>query len=76
MAQIEAVQSYRTADGKVFATKREALMHTHREAYRKRAEEFADSVGLEGATKTRAVNIVIDYCAFEELADAEQAEAA
>lgn len=65
---IEEVPSYRTPDGKVFSTKEEAILHTKRESYRAQAEIYAAKRGIEGAAnKTRAVNTIIDYCAFEEL---------
>lgn len=67
MPEIAEIPSYRTPDGAIFQTRQEALAHLHRETYRSRAEEFANARGLEGANRTRAVNIIADYCVFEEM---------
>jgi len=68
---IKEIASYQTPDGQFFKTKQEAMAHLHRETYRSRAEEYATSKGLAGANKTRAVNIIADYCAFEEMSESE-----
>lgn len=70
---IEEVKSFRTPDGQFFASKQEAMIHMHRKAYLERAEAFAEAKGLEGASKTRAINIIADYCAFEELEEVKEA---
>lgn len=67
MANIEAVQSYKTPDGKIFLSKEDAIAYTHRELYRERAEAYTTHRKIEGPNKTRTVNTIIDYCAFEEV---------
>jgi hypothetical protein len=69
MSNIQEVQSYRTPDGQIFTSKKEAMAHIHKEAYRGRAEAYADDRKLEKASRTRAINIILDYCAFEESQD-------
>lgn len=69
MPEIQEVPSFRTPDGQIFSSKKEALAHLSKETYRDRAEAYADDRKLEKAARTRAINIILDYCAFEESQD-------
>jgi hypothetical protein len=64
---IQAVQTFKTPDGKFFSTEREALAHMARGKFSQRAQAFVDAQeDWKLASKTRAANVICDFLAWEE----------
>ena len=64
---IQAVQTFKTPDGKFFSTEREAQAHLARAKFAERAQAFVDSRNdWPRGVSTRAHNIVCDFLAWEE----------
>lgn len=76
MSEIQAVQAYRTPDGKTFPTVEEAHQHWFRSQFIDRAKRYTAARGLEKSAATRAHNIICDYLAFERVQAQQTAPAA
>ena len=68
MSDITPFQGFRTPDGKVHTTEADARAHLNRETYVKAATAYADarSIPPEGPNRTRVINVIVDYLAYEE----------
>lgn len=64
---IQAVQTYKTPDGKFFSTEHEAIVHMARGKFSARAQAFVDAQeDWKPASKTRAMNVICEFLAWEE----------
>jgi len=64
---IQAVQSFRTPDGRYFASEDEARKHLARDRFAMQAQAYVDSRDdWPKGTATRVKNVVCDYLAWAE----------
>jgi hypothetical protein len=62
---ISEVQTFQTPDGKLFATREAAMAHAMRDQFSERAKKFVASHTWARGQDTRALNLVVDFLAFE-----------
>lgn len=65
---ISEVQTFQTPDGKLFATREAAMAHAMRDQFSERAKQFVNSRTWARGQDTRALNLVVDFLAFESVA--------
>lgn len=76
MTEIEIVQAYRATDGTLFENKADFLAYTARDLFAERAQAFIASRGWESGQATRAMNLIVEFLAFEVSQDDAYSEAA
>lgn len=64
---IEAVQSYKTPDGKVFQTKEEAVSYLYRQRFIEQARAYVETRGMTKINATRAINVIADFLVYTHL---------
>ncbi len=64
---IEAVQSYKTPDGKVFQTKEEAVSYLYRQRFIEQARAYVETRGMTKINATRAANAIADFLVYTHL---------
>lgn len=64
---IEAVQSYKTPDGRVFQTKEEAVSYLYRQRFVEQARAYVETRGMTKINATRAINVIADYLVYAHL---------